>query len=287
MLLANDTELKKSHHLLTSSGFSLVEMMIVFGLVGIGMLGLISLSSNQIKLNKTMSDNSSINELRNIISQITYSQDICTKAAVPNPLIAPVIDLVAASTNVQSDGYELSFATPSGTITKDSSVMSDDLTVRSFRVNNAVKNGTDPSLPLNDMWTGQLWLLVEHNGDVFGAKRPKERFVGYINMSVVKTTSELTYCNSQGMAGAPPSTNIIGSCPSGQVVTGLTSTGVTCSPVAATLSSPAKSAWSPLNPGPGCVGSNCKAYDFGLCTGSGCMTNGDSCMGTACCNRCL
>lgn len=110
---------------------------------------------------------------------------------------------------------------------------------------------------------------------------------------------------SAGIPGLflPPgtSTQTLGTCPTGEVLTGIQSSGITCVDVNTLIVSsgftppsgwtpppvtsptpPPPPAWSPSNPGPGCSGSSCITYDYGPCDGSSCWTNGNYCDGPSC-----
>ncbi len=283
--------LRKLHNpgILDSKGFSLIEMMVVFSLIGIAILGMISMSTQQIKLNKTMNDGASFNELRGIITQTMSVRTLCQNAAVPDPAHPFVIDMSAATSTSISDGAEISFTIPGGVIQKDQDTPGGELRVQSFRVNNAYDTSANdvPPFAENHIWTGQLWLRVEHNGDVFGPKVLKERLLGYVNFSI-SPASEVQSCyaipsGGGGGGDGSPSGNIVGMCPDGSIVTGITANGVVCKAISASINPVDTPVYTPSHPGPGCIGNQCVTHDYGPCNGDQCITNGQACTGNQCC----
>jgi prepilin-type N-terminal cleavage/methylation domain-containing protein len=261
-------------------GFSLIEMMIVTSIIGILMLGFINLTASQIKISKSMNDDNSFIQLQRSIHQIINESQLCKQGFVGAQ--APNINMVDAQTLT---GTEVALSFPDGSIVKkDSPIMSGDLTVRSFRWIKAIQIGSDPVIAGNNLWSGQLKLVVEKNGDVFGPKILNERTLDFMTISV-SALDQMQSCMPSG--GSNVGFNYQ-NCGPDTVMTGISAGGPLCSKMpAGTVGAAAPTipltAFSASNPGPGCVGHDCVTYDFGICNGHLCKTNGPVCYGHACC----
>lgn len=96
------------------------------------------------------------------------------------------------------------------------------------------------------------------------------------------TDKKIVQCESSSSSTSLAS-NSLGTCPTGQFMTGIQDGSVQCSAVAVGGSvSNGNGEFSPTNPGPGCKGIGCVTADYGVCDGIGCATNGNFCKGKGC-----
>lgn len=77
-----------------------------------------------------------------------------------------------------------------------------------------------------------------------------------------------------------------GKCLDNEYVQGITGSGtLICRSLASNNPSPQPSSWSINNPGPGCDDTRCRTNDYGPCTATRCVTNGNWCDGSKCVAR--
>jgi hypothetical protein len=124
--------------------------------------------------------------------------------AYPNLCIANLADSSKSfnpALAATEDGVPISLLLgggPTGLKAQAGSVlMSYDVTIESLNYRNAHTIGTDPAVPGNTLYSGELMLRLKKNGqtaDVAGGTSLRERSVGTMTVSVNPATSRITGC---------------------------------------------------------------------------------------------
>ncbi len=257
----------KSHRIIINAvGFSLVEMLVLIGLLSIIALISASLINNLNRELKAVEQRADSLNLRGTLEVTLASLPICS--CLMSSFAAP-FDPTATSTAVSE--IKSSCAAGASTIIKAGQLVDGtQLTVNQIALENIEQLGPD-------LYKGQIkvnYLKTDMN----------IRQIKPITMGVQFKTGSgsnpkiIVACFGVGVSSG--FNEFTGSCPSGQFLQGFNNGVMLCAPVAS--GGPATPVYTLTNPGPGCSGNACVTYDYGPCIGNSCHTNGQTCSGNAC-----
>lgn len=263
-----------------NDGFTLIETMIVVGILAIISYSMTSMLVNSGKELRKLAIRHEKLEHRAYLQKALADASICTcnlqAAVAPFPETASQVNVanlkvdcaatatVIAQPNTQVPATNTTLRVKTIEI-KNISMLAANRFQGTFQVSYDLPDGTDAGLP----WEA----IVKFRTDPTSPSSAK----------VFTACESVSFSGGGGGAGGTLSV----ACPSGQFLTGINGTTPQCSSIIIPGQPPANDpgGYSPTNPGPGCTGDYCMTVDYGPCNGWSCITNGTSCNGDYC-NAC-
>ncbi|MCM2282467.1 MAG: prepilin-type N-terminal cleavage/methylation domain-containing protein [Bdellovibrionaceae bacterium] len=261
------------------SGFSLIEVVVVMGIMTVLTLGFASYMSFVNTELRAAHQKMEFMELRTTLGR-TLS-DLSTCSCQLN-LHASTFNGAAAMTSASVSKLNSSCDPAASVIIEDGQPVANSntrLTVQAIAITDIRPLG------VSNKYEGKFTVSLQNDGLVRGLRdiRIDVQFMtDPASPPGAKKIQSCVFVNG-GMSGGSTLATLSGSCPVGQFLTGFSSGVVQCSAVlVGGKISDSDPAYTLTSPGDGCIGTSCRTADYGPCSGPSCTTNGLFCEGPNC-----